>query len=125
MIKNYFVALLLAINVSFISANAISWGHIRNAQVLVFDQFFNNRAAESEESLKPTDFYYSTRGVIITAIHVIDLTGTEGGSAIVYQGGVGYTFVKMKLIPNGRKLLLNLEIFGCHDDRFLFKWRKK
>lgn len=121
MITNYFVVLILITNLSLISANAKSWGHIRNGQVLIFDQFFNSRAKKNEEFLSSKDFFYSTRGVTITAIHVTDLTGTEGGDAIVYQGGVGYTFVKMKLIPEGKKLLLNVEIFGCHDDRFLLK----
>ena len=115
------VVLILVVNLSLISANAKSWGHIRHGQVLLFDQFFNSRATESEELLPQKDFFYSTRGVTITAIHVTDLTGTEGGNAIVYQGGVGYTFVKMKLIPEGRKLLLNVEIFGCHDERFVLR----
>lgn len=115
------VVLILITNLSLISANAKSWGHIRHGQVLLFDQFFNRRATESEEFLPQKEFFYSTRGVTITAIHVTDLTGTEGGNAEIYQGGVGYTFVKIKLIPDGRKLLLNVEIFGCHDDRFVLR----
>lgn len=109
--------IFLIFNFSLTIATAVSWGHIENQQILLFDQFFSDRG----EFLTPVDFFFSTRGITITAIHVTDLTGVEGGTAIIEQGGVGYTFVKMKLIPDDFKLLLNVEIFGCHDERFLFK----
>lgn len=99
-----------------IDATAISWGYIRNGHVLLFDQFFYNR--DNIHELKPREFFFSSRGIRITAIHVTDLTGLEGGTAEILQGGIGYTYVKMKLIPDLHKMLLNVEIFGAHDDRY-------
>lgn len=117
--KNYILVCLAL--VTSINATAISWGNIRQGQVLIFDQFFNDRASSGEHYLTPKDFFFSTRGITISAIHVTDLMGDEGGSAIVEQGGVGHTYVKVKLIPNGRKLLLNVEIFGYQDERYLLR----
>lgn len=104
-----------------LDATAISWGKLSQGQVLVFDQFFHEYSLPKEDFLQPRDFFFSTRGITISAIHVTDLMGYEGGTALVEQGGVGHTYVKIKLIPNGRKLLLNVEIFGYQDDRYLLK----
>lgn len=120
-----FDKLILLVLVTSINATAISWGNIRQGQLLLFDQFFNERTSLNEDFLEPKDFFFSTRGITISAIHVTDLMGDEGGTAIIEQGGVGHTYVKLKLIPNGHKLLLNVEIFGYQDDRYLLKKRRK
>lgn len=120
-VKKLFLSITL---VTSINATAISWGYIKQGQVLVFDQFFKERSLAHESYLEPKDFFFSTRGITISAINVTDLTGDEGGTAMIEQGGVGYTYVKLKLIPNGHRLLLNIEIFGYQDDRYLFKKKK-
>lgn len=112
MYKIIFLAVLL---IKSSNATAISWGQIRNSHVLLFDQFFYDRDDLNE--LDPREFVYSTRGTLISGIQVVDLTGNEGGTAKILQGGVHHTYVKMKLIPNCHRLLLNVEIFGRHDDR--------
>jgi hypothetical protein len=119
-----FDKLILLVLVTSINATAVSWGNIRQGQVLVFDQFFNERSSPKENYLEPKDFFFSTRGITISAIHVTDLKGDLGGTAMIERGGVGHTYVKLKLIPNGHKLLLNVEIFGYQDDRYL-RNRKK
>ncbi|KAL7038602.1 hypothetical protein ACKWTF_009623 [Chironomus riparius] len=114
--RMYKIIILLAVLlIKSSNAAAISWVQIRNDHVLLFDQFFHDRDDVNE--LEPRTFVYSTRGTLISGIQVVDLTGNEGGTVEIQQGGVHHTFVKMKLIPNRHRLLLNVEIFGVHDDR--------
>lgn len=107
---------IFILNIQQENATSMSWGNIRNGHVLLFDQFFHDR--NMDEMLQAREFSFSTRGIRITAIHVTDLTGDEGGKVAVIFGGVGFSYVKLKLIPNDHFLLLNIEIFGAHDDRF-------
>jgi hypothetical protein len=114
-----FVALITKIG-----GNAISWGHIQNGQVLLFDQFFYDR--DNNNQLEPRDIFFASRSITITAIHITDLTGIEGGSAEIISGGINYTFVKLKLIPERRhKLLLNVEIFGVHKNKSKFNAHRR
>lgn len=106
---------LISINIIFVSVNckSLSWGSIRNENLLLFDQFFYNR--DNVNELKPKIFFYTSNGITISAVHVNDLTGNAGGDASILQGGVGYTFIRMKLYPNDHLLLLNVQIFGAYD----------
>jgi Transcription activator MBF2 len=112
------VFFIIIISIASIEGTALSWGFLRHGQVMVFDQFFKDR--DENFKLEERELKFSTLGVKFTAIHVIDLTGTEyGGSAKIIQGGIGFTYVVMKLIPyDSRILLLNIQIFGAHDSRY-------
>ena len=110
------IFIILIYNLQSANSTTLSWGYIRDGQVLLFDQFFHDR--DDLCKLEPREFFFSTLGARISAIHVTDLTGDEGGSAEIVQGGIGFTYVKLKLIPNDHILLLNVEIFGAHDERF-------
>lgn len=103
----YKIVILVLLILGSADSLVSSWGQIRNGHFLLFDQLFLDRAAS-----KPEEFYYSTKGMVITGIQVLDLTGTQGGSASVIEGGAHHTYVKMQLLPNDQVLLLNIQIFG-------------
>lgn len=79
----------------------------------MFDQLFLQKAAEFGETVENFEFS-SKRGIPITAIHVTDLTlQQDGGRVKILQGGIGYNFVKLRLISEHEsQLILNIEIFG-------------
>jgi hypothetical protein len=100
---------------------SLSWGNIRNNNLLLFDQIFFDRGDLGSE-LQPKLFFFSSKGIIISSIHVNDLTDNEGGDALVLQGGVGFTYVRMKLYPRQNRLLLNVQIFGEHDRVYEYEY---
>lgn len=105
---------VVIVSVNLSHSTAISWGQIGNRHFLLFDQIFHER--DNKYPVKPKEFYYSTRQMLITGIQVNDLTGTNGKTAVILQGGVHHTYVKMKLFPKNHLLLLNVEIFGTPLD---------
>jgi len=111
----YKIVLFVVLLIKSSDSTSVSWGQIQNNHVLLFDQFFHDRDDVNE--LEPREFVYSTRGTLISGIQVVDLTGIEGGTAKILQGGIHHTYVRMKLVPNSHRLLLNIEIFGVHDDK--------
>lgn len=107
----FFITLLIGST----QPRSVSWGQIRNGHILLFDQFFHAR--DDVNAVEPREFVFSSRGFLISGIQVIDLTGIDGGSAKIIQGGVDHTYVKMLLIPKDHhQLLLNIEIFGVHKE---------
>lgn len=79
----------------------------------MFDQFFQQKAEADQETVE--NFEYSSKfGLLITAIHVTDLTlQQDGGKVRITKGGIGWNFVKLQLTSErGQQLLLNIEIFG-------------
>lgn len=104
---------VLCIFSAIVSAEGLtmSWGHLRPRNLLMFDQLFQQKSGESGETLD----FSSKLGLLITAIHVTDLTLQQnGGQVKILQGGIGFNFVKFQLKPDSerQRLLLNIEIFG-------------
>jgi Transcription activator MBF2 len=91
----------------------MSWGVLEAGNLVLFDQFFHQKALPSRSHIENYDFS-STSGALITAIHVTDLTyQQDGGKVKITCGGVGYTFVKFQTVSEcNKQLLLNIEIFG-------------
>ncbi|KAG5680631.1 hypothetical protein PVAND_010125 [Polypedilum vanderplanki] len=108
------ILIILSILIVSINTKSLSWGNIRNNNLLLFDQLFFGRG-DLRTELAPKVFFFSTKGTVISAIHVNDLTDNQGGDALILQGGAGFTFVRMKLYPHKNRLLLNVQIFGEHD----------
>lgn len=94
-------------------SRTMSWGSIRQGNLLLFDQLFHERRQVGDVISKQFD-YSSQHGSLITAIHVTDLTyQQDGGWVRIAQGGIGFTFVKLQLTSElDRQLLLNIELFG-------------
>jgi hypothetical protein len=92
-----------------VECRTISWGNLQPRNVVLFDQFFN----ENQET--NVDFQ-NKYGLKITAIHITDLTNNEdGGKVKITSGGIGYNYVKLKMIQeNNKQILLNVEIFGSY-----------
>ena len=100
----------------------MSWGNLQERNLVMFDQLFiekQSQADEFEVIYKDLEFT-SKHNELITAIHVTDLTWLEdGGNVKLISGGIGFTFVKLRLISEHRKqLLLNIEIFGRWEKNY-------
>lgn len=104
--------ILSAIGVLDVFAITTSFGEIKPRDLLVFDQFFHQKAVPGRSHIESFEFT-SKHGEKISAIHVTDLTHKQdGGQFRIYCGGVGYTFVKFQTISEcTRQVLLNIEIF--------------
>lgn len=115
------ILITLSVSIGLTHCKSVSWGNLRNNNLMLFDQFFFGRGDVRTE-IESKVFFFSTKGIIISAIHVNDLTDDEGGDAIVLQGGVGFTYVRMKLYPRRNRLLLNVQIFGEHDRIYEYEY---
>lgn len=92
-----------------IESRTTSWGNLQPRNVVLFDQFFNE--------IQETNVNFQNKhGLLITAIHITDLTNNEdGGKVKITSGGIGYNYVKLKLTQQSEKqILLNIEIFGSY-----------
>lgn len=91
----------------------MSWGHLRPRNLVLYDQLFHHSLGHAKETCKELEFS-SKNGLLITAIHITDLTlQQDGGYVKILCGGIGYSYVKLLLTAeNSKQILLNVEIFG-------------
>lgn len=106
------VSIILSV-IAFSQSLTMSWGNLRDRNLLLFDQFFHEKREANHITCKEFNFS-SMHGALITAIHVTDLTlKQDGGRVKIICGGVGFNFVKLQMVSDcDRQLLLNMEIYG-------------
>ena len=108
--------LLLLSMVLLCLCKTMSWGNLQERNLVMFDQLFVEKQSQADEfGVIYKDLEFTSKyNELITAIHVTDLTWLEdGGHVRIIKGGIGNTFVMLRLISEHRKqLLLNIEIFG-------------
>lgn len=109
------IKLLIVVSaIIFADGSTISWGSLRDRDLILFDQFFHEPREES--TIVARNFLFTSQhGELITAIHVTDLTNVQnGGTVRILCGGIGYTFVKLQLMSEcSQQVLLNIEIYGA------------
>lgn len=108
MIRLSILLLVLCVSIN-VECRTISWGNLQPRNIVLFDQFFNEHQETNVD-------FQNKYGLRITAIHVTDLTNNEdGGKVKITSGGIGYNYVKLKMLQeNGKQILLNVEIFGAY-----------
>jgi len=104
---------VLLVFVSSAAGLTMSWGNLRERNLLVFDQLFIQKMKPNFITCESKTFT-TKHAELITAIHVTDLThNQDGGRVKITCGGVGFTFVRFQTTSDcGKTLLLNIEIFA-------------